>query len=212
MGEAKKRVKEEYFPELDGRGFMVDLQDLKRSYRTTLRKLIARRRKIEEYIEAETGMTMEQLGEKKHRNVYKQWRVTNDGFANELQDLKEMISDMNFVIEWLHTGRRPGNKRGIDRRSVYQNTKLLDPMVLANYANPSNSRSGSSLTEDEKTALREVLEILSPQERECYVMAHGHGISHKQIARMLKITEGSVATYIKRAHEKVSKGWQGTLF
>ncbi|WP_081418935.1 sigma factor-like helix-turn-helix DNA-binding protein [Paenibacillus sp. Leaf72] len=53
---------------------------------------------------------------------------------------------------------------------------------------------------------------LSPQERECYVMAHGHAIPHQQIARMLKLSESSVSTYIKRAHEKVSKGWEGTLF
>lgn len=207
MGEAKDELSK-----VDNRGFLINLQDLKKSYRATLRMLTARRREIEEYIENETGMSMEQLGEKKHRNVYKQWRVANDGFANELQDLKEMISDVNFVIEWLHTGKQPGTKRGIERRSVYQNTKLLDPMILANYANPSNSRSGSSLTEDEKIALREVLEILSPQEKECYVMAHGHCIPQQQIARMLKISESSVATYIKRAHEKVSRGWEGTLF
>ncbi|MGG1638291.1 sigma factor-like helix-turn-helix DNA-binding protein [Paenibacillus sp. NRS-1760] len=207
MGESKDRLSK-----VDDRGFLIDLQDLKKSYRATLRMLTARRQEIEEYIERDTGMTLVQLGEKKNRNTYKQWRSINDSYWNELHELREMISDVNFTIEWLHTGRQPGNKRGIERRSVYQNTMLLDPMILANYANPSNSRSGSSLTEDEKTALREVLEILSPQERECYVMAHGHCIPQQQIARMLKLSEGSVATYIKRAHEKVSRGWEGTLF
>ncbi|WP_235533223.1 hypothetical protein [Paenibacillus sp. Leaf72] len=56
-------------------------------------------------------------------------------------------------------GEQPGTRRGIERRSVYQNTVLLDPMIMQSFANPVNSRSGSSLTEDEKKALEEVLEI-----------------------------------------------------
>ncbi|MGO4375287.1 hypothetical protein AB4Z21_31935 [Paenibacillus sp. MCAF20] len=92
MGEKKKKVKPEYFPPVDERGFMVDLQDLKRSYQKTLGILQRQRREIEAFIEADTGFTMEQLGEKKHRIVYKQWRVTNDSTGNYLDCLKEAIS------------------------------------------------------------------------------------------------------------------------
>ncbi|OMF35317.1 hypothetical protein BK133_10895 [Paenibacillus sp. FSL H8-0548] len=157
-------------------------------------------------------MTLEQMGEKQHRDVYKQWRSANDGLWNELQDLREMISDANFVIEWLHTGRQPGTKRGIERRSVYQNTVLLDPMIMANFSNQYNSRSGSTITEEERHKLEEVLGILSPQERECYVLAFGQCYSHAEIAKALAISKGAVDKYVQRAHEKVSKGWQGTLF
>lgn len=208
MGTEKK----EFFPELDERGFMVDLMDLKRAYRTTHKKLSDRRRQLETIIEHQGKIPFDELSKRKHRPLYQELKIDlNEAFA-EIGLIEGMLSDVNFAIEWLHTGKQPGAKRGIERRSVYQNTVLLDPMIMANYANPSNSRSGSSLTEDEKRALREVLEILSPQERECYVMAHGHCIPQQQIARMLNLSEGSVATYIKRAHEKVSRGWQGTFF
>lgn len=207
MGEAK-----EILSKVDDRGFLVDLQDLKKSYRATLRILTARRREIEEYIESDSGMTLEQMGEKKNRNAYKQWKSANDTFWNELQDVKEMISDVNHVIEWLHTGRQPGARRGIDRRSVYQNTVLLDPMTMANFSNAYNSRSGSTITEEDRHKLEEVLGILSPQERECFVLAFGQCYSHGEIAKALAISKGAVDKYVQRAHEKVSKGWQGTLF
>lgn len=207
MGEARDTLSK-----VDDRGYLVDLQDLKKSYRATLRMLASRRREIELYIEEESGMTLEQMGEKQHREAYKQWRSANDGLWNELQELKGMISDVNFTIEWLHTGRQPGTKRGIERRSVYQNTVLMDPMIMANFSNAYNSRSGSTITEEERHKLEEVLGILSPQERECYVLAFGQCYSHAEIAKALAISKGAVDKYVQRAHEKVSRGWQGTLF
>ncbi|MDR6880357.1 hypothetical protein [Bacillus sp. 3255] len=32
--------------------------------------------------------------------------------------INEMVSDCEWTIEWLETGRQPGNKRGIERRSA----------------------------------------------------------------------------------------------
>lgn len=207
MGEATDTLSK-----VDDRGFMIDLQDLKKSYSATLRMLTARRREIEEYIEHDSGMTMEQFGEKQHRKACKHWRLANDGYWNELQDLKGMISDVNFAIEWLRTGRQPGTKRGVDRRSVYQNTVLLDPMIMANFSNAYNSRSGSTISEEERHRLEEVLGILSQQERECYVLSYGQCYSHADIAKALAISKGAVDKYVQRAHAKVSAGWQGTLF
>lgn len=36
------------------------------------------------------------------------------------QILSSMIREIEWVIEWLETGRRPGNRRGIERRASYQ--------------------------------------------------------------------------------------------
>ncbi|WP_138751753.1 sigma factor-like helix-turn-helix DNA-binding protein [Paenibacillus sinopodophylli] len=207
MGEARDTLSK-----VDDRGFLIDLQDLKKSYNATLRMLTARRREIEEYIEHDSGMTMEELENKQNRSTYKHWRLANDGHWNELHDIREMISEVNFVIEWLRTGRQPGTKRGIDRRSVYQNTVLLDPMIMANFSNAYNSRSGSTITEAERHRLEEVLGILSPQEKECYVLSYGQCYSHSDIAKALAISKGAVDKYVQRAHAKVSAGWQGTLF
>lgn len=177
----------EYIPEMDERGFMRHLDDLKKGYRKTLKRLQDRREQI-----VEAGLESE--------------------CADELDLIKGMVSDVNYAIEWLHTGRQPNAKRGIDRRSVYQRTVFMDPAIMERYMRPTNTRSASTLTEDDKHRLEEVLELLSPRERECYEMHYGDGLPHSKIAEILNIPRSNVGEYVKRAHEKVSRGWQGTLF
>ncbi|ACT00275.1 RNA polymerase, sigma-24 subunit, ECF subfamily [Paenibacillus sp. JDR-2] len=155
--------------------------------------------------------------ERAYRATHKRLRAAlvktgENGSHPDENIIRGAISDVNFAIGWMQTGKRPGSKRGIERRGIYANTKLVDPLTLQSYANPINSRSGSSLTEDEKELLREALDLLSDQERECYVMSHGHGLTHAYIAEVMKLSKSAVASYIKRAHEKVSKDWQRTLF
>lgn len=202
---------EEKYP-LDDRGFLKDIQDLKLSYYGTLRLLQSRRREIEELIEAETGMTMEQLGKKEHRSLYKQWKEANHGIWVDLQYVKEMISDVTYVIEWLNTGRRPGNRRGIERRAAYQREKLLDPMKMQAMMASSRAGSWSSITESEREMIEMALCTLSPRERECYEMAHGQGFSFAYIAQMLGISKGAVQEYVERAQEKVSEEVRNNMF
>lgn len=40
--------------------------------------------------------------------------------ADDKKVISGMVSDCEFAIEWLSTGRRPGNKRGIERRAGYE--------------------------------------------------------------------------------------------
>lgn len=177
---------------------MRHLADLKKSYQKTLGQLQKRRKKIEDAIEA--APTSEAKKE------------ISANYEEELEHIKGMISDVNYCIDWLHTGRQPNARRGIDRRSVYQRTVFMDPSIMERYMRPVNSRSATTLTEDQKHRLREVLEILSPRERECYEMHYGDGLPHSKIADLLNIPRANVGEYVKRAHEKVSRGWQGTLF
>lgn len=44
--------------------------------------------------------------------------------------IASMVSDLEYVVEWLQIGREPGARRGLDRRSVYQRTILANPEVL----------------------------------------------------------------------------------
>lgn len=61
--------------------------------------------------------------------------------------ISEMISDCEFVIEWLKKGRRPGNIRGIERRAAYQREKLIDPLKLQAFAFKSTAGSASNLSD-----------------------------------------------------------------
>ncbi|MFD2384958.1 sigma factor-like helix-turn-helix DNA-binding protein [Paenibacillus xanthanilyticus] len=126
--------------------------------------------------------------------------------------LRGAISDVNFTIMWLHTGKLPGNKRGIERRSAYQREKLMDPVRLQAYVEKSKAGSPTNLSDWEMFQLEEALRRLSDRERDCYVMCHGHGFSHSYIAELLKIEKTSVDEYIKRAQKKVSADLGGNLF
>ncbi|MFD1955975.1 sigma-70 family RNA polymerase sigma factor [Paenibacillus thailandensis] len=171
----------EKIPEMDDRGFMLHLRDLKQAYRKTYWQL---------------------------RKALKE--CGPDGADAPI--IKGAISDVHYAIEWLHTGRRPGNKRGIERRAAYQREKLVDPMVLQSYASKVNSRSGSTLTEEQRFKLEQALCRLSPQEREIYEMAHGQGLPHSEIASLLAISKGSVDKVVQRAQKKVSEELYGNLF
>lgn len=50
--------------------------------------------------------------------------------AEELKDkkiIRNMITDLEYVTEWLEKGRQPGIRRAIDRRDVYQRLMIKDP-------------------------------------------------------------------------------------
>lgn len=117
----------------------------------------------------------------------------------------EMIASCSYVIEWLETGRRPGNRRGIERRAGYQREVPTDPARL-----PSTSERGAEAarpTEQETEAARFRLEIalrgLTERERSCYTLARGECFSFAEIADMLRISKSSVGTYMIRAQRKV---------
>ncbi|AYK05307.1 sigma factor-like helix-turn-helix DNA-binding protein [Brevibacillus laterosporus] len=126
--------------------------------------------------------------------------------------LSEIISDVEYVIEWLETGRRPESKRGIERRAAYQREKLVDPIRMQAFVFRGTAGSPANISEWESLQIEDALCVLSVRERECYLLAHGEGFSHSQIAQMLNITVSSVETYIKRSQLKVSKRIMNSLF
>lgn len=135
-----------------------------------------------------------------------------DGAHPDTGTLKEMISDVNFAIGWMHTGKRPGSKRGIERRSAYQREKLMDPLLMQAYYSNSSAGSPSNLTDDEHNKLEWALCMLTENERDCYVMAHGQGFSFEYIANMLCVEKSTVQKYVERAQKKISDELRGNLF
>lgn len=120
-----------------------------------------------------------------------------------LQDKKQinsMINDMSFSIDWLKKGRRPGNLRGIDRRSAYQRRALLDMDLLPSLdIEPENK----ALNEEEREAIVSILIELSHRERQCYLLHMANAWSMQQIADELNIAKGTVDQYITRAKKKI---------
>lgn len=132
--------------------------------------------------------------------------------ADDKEVISGMISDCNYIIEWLSTGRRPGNKRGIERLAAYQKEKLVDPLRMQAYVSNSKAGSPSNLSDWERFQIEDALSRLTERERDCYILAHGECFSFGEIAHLLGIEKGSVQEYIERAQKKISEDLQNSLF
>jgi RNA polymerase sigma-70 factor (ECF subfamily) len=156
------------------------------------------------------------LGEASISNYQRSLTVAQKAYfradADDKKVISGMISDCEFAIEWLSTGRRPGNKRGIERRAAYQREKLVDPLKMQAYVSNARAGSPSNLSEWERYQIEDALSRLTERERDCYVMAHGECFSFSEIANMLGLSKGSVEKYVERAQRKISEDLQTSLF
>ncbi|MBW8350767.1 sigma-70 family RNA polymerase sigma factor [Bacillus sp. IITD106] len=118
------------------------------------------------------------------------------------RQINGMINDMSFAIDWMKTGRRPGNRRGVDKRSVYQRTVLVDMDLMPSLDIQPEPR---ELEREEKQALVNMLIDLSHRERQCYLLHMAQGWSMQEIADELGIKKPSVQKFIERAKNKLKR-------
>lgn len=119
--------------------------------------------------------------------------------------IEEMIADVNYAIEWMHTGKQPGNKRGIERRAAYQREKLMDPLRMQSFMQHHSSGSPANLSEDQRFQIESALSVLSGRERECFELHHGMCYSYAEIATFLCVKKGTVQGYVESARKKLKK-------
>jgi positive control factor len=156
---------------------------------------------------------------------YKQ-SLKNVRNLHRLADIKDkkiiagMISDLEYAIEWMETCRRPGLKRGIERRAAYQRERPFDPLLMQNYFKSMDDNIYSwddHIQEDgispwDKLRVDDALSVLSEREKEIYLMSRGYCISYSQIADYLGITKATVQNNIKRAEKKIAGQIHSSLF
>jgi positive control factor len=150
-------------------------------------------------------------------------KVTRKMYDNAVDEDKKiiagMISDLEFAIEWMSTGRRPGNKRGIERRAAYQREKPFDPLLLQKYFRSSepvykwdDHEKEHVITEWDRQRIEDALSVLTDREREVYLMSRGYCLTYSEIANYLCISSSSVQTMIERAEKKIKKRIKESLF
>jgi RNA polymerase sigma factor (sigma-70 family) len=178
--------------DLDENGYLANMSDLKASYRATYRLV----KDSMDRCNAESS-------------------AANKGVETEHKDniiKKDIIKDLNIAINWMHTGRMQGGRRGAERRSAYQMKRFIDPLRMQSYSDQYNSRSASTLTGDQLLQIEKALGQLTENERKCYVMAHGESYPLSEIANTFGITKGTVQKYVERAKKKVSHYLEVNLF
>ena len=114
--------------------------------------------------------------------------------------INSMINDMSFSIDWMKLGRRPGNMRGIDKRSAYQRRALIDMDLFPSLDIEPDEK---TLDESERRALMNILIDLSHRERQCYLLHMAQGWSMREIANELNIKKPTVQKFIERAKNKI---------
>ncbi|MDR6227626.1 hypothetical protein [Desmospora profundinema] len=86
-----------------------------------------------------------------------------------------MESDL-ISLEWMTTGRRPGNRRGIERRAAYQWERPIDPIHLQRYTHQQvYQQPKCTLSDWEMWRVEDALSNLTKLEREVYMMKVGKG-------------------------------------
>jgi RNA polymerase sigma factor (sigma-70 family) len=115
----------------------------------------------------------------------------------------DMMSDVQFTIEWMGTGAVPGHRRGIERRATYQRELLTDPCLLPLYAE--RHPHTSILTDAQRQRLDHALSVLSTRERECFELHYGTGYSYHDIAATLGLKKGTVQYYLQTAKKKLAQ-------
>lgn len=125
----------------------------------------------------------------------------------------EMISDLEFALEWMQTARRPGNRRGIERRAAYQREKVCNPLLMQRYFRGKddniyewdNYKKENVIGEWERIQVEDALSVLTEREKEIYLMAKGYSLSYSKIANYLLIGRSSVQKMVERAEMKIAK-------
>ncbi|MFP7469985.1 hypothetical protein SFC55_03170 [Niallia taxi] len=114
-------------------GFSVE--ELIEQYKKSLAPIIKKRKEIKD-----DSNRLQQILENEKLNGKKLFKQTKANIINQQQLLKaedkiysSMQGDLEFVITWMQTGHAPRSVRGVERRSVYQNTKPVDPLLMQRY-------------------------------------------------------------------------------
>jgi RNA polymerase sigma factor (sigma-70 family) len=124
--------------------------------------------------------------------------------AEESELVSDMIASLQFGITYMHTGRYPGAVRGIDRRSAYQRSIILDTELFPSLM--VDVEPESEISKEDKRKLVDILCRLSTRERQCFILNASYGLSYAEVAKELKISKGVAQTYINRARAKVGQG------
>lgn len=115
--------------------------------------------------------------------------------------VEAMIRDVDYILEWLETGRRPGNKRGIERLAAYQREIPTD--LIEKYMQPTPPFQVGDYEEWQYVKMEYILAMLSDRERECYELHIGGMMTDQEIADMLGIKRRTVREFLLRAEKKV---------
>lgn len=187
------------------------MENLLLEYKQTKKETVA----ILEKIKAEIAQIESKIEGLSKRSVATKFKLREEikQLENDKSIISSWISNLDYSIRWMSTGRKPGSVRGVERRAAYEREKPFDPIIMQRYFRsnqpeyPWDTRKSyeSLLSIDEHEVLDYVMKPLTEREREVYTLARGKCKSQYEIADMLYLSRNTVKTILKRAECKIQK-------
>ena len=76
-----------------------------------------------------------------------------------------MMTDLEYVIDWLENGREPGIRRAIDRRDSYKRMLLKDPRIIDTFSEQSAFEPAQEVSAYDKARIESALSALTAREK-----------------------------------------------
>lgn len=112
-----------------------------------------------------------------------------------------MMSDTQFAIEVMETGRIPGTKWTVARWSKEDRELPVDPQQMARYVQ--NREPIQTAPEWMVKLLEKLMASLTEREKDAYQLVRGQGYSFAQAGRAMGCNKGSVQNFVTRAEKKI---------
>jgi RNA polymerase sigma factor (sigma-70 family) len=151
------------------------------------------------------------LARKMKRGLDKKEKPT----PQDIEDKKVIagiISDLEFALEWMRSGRNPDARRGIDKSSVYlMDSSVYDALpVHPFYKTISKEENGWNGTN--KDIIEDVLCTLTEREKDVFLMIKVEGITFEYVAELLGVKKSTVQSHFERAEKKIEQRKNESLF
>lgn len=123
-----------------------------------------------------------------------------------------MISELEYAIKWMKTGRQPGTRRGVERLAAYQRERPFDPVLMQRFFRSTEpvysweeKERENVVTLSERLKIESVLSRLTDKEKEIFLMSRGYCLSYSDIAKKMNVTKAAIQRTIARAEKKISE-------
>lgn len=148
-----------------------------------------------------------EVGKKKLVGMRDGLNMMDPSSAQDLTQINSMIDSMAYSMDWMATGRQPGNYRGADIKSVYQRQYFESMDLIPDIQEQLQDMGAKQLymTQEEKMILSQIFGAMSLRERQCYILHVGQKMSMSEIGRELGVSKSMVQQSIRRAKNKVAQ-------
>lgn len=123
----------------------------------------------------------------------------------DMSNLSSASDSLRFAIEYMETGHVPGSRYGISRMSTIRREVKLDPQ---NYQFIQKAFLKQvpveKLDQHQQELLNDLLQQLTPREKEAFELVRGRGYSFEKARQMMKVaSRGTIQNLVDRAQNKL---------